>query len=595
MRKQAQRFILVGLDGFQLPMARRFAREGYLPNIARLMEHGVCGELISCLPAWTPTNWGTIATGAYPGSTGLAGWFRRAYDDLEGKSDYSTFSSKACEAETIWEAAERQGVRSLTIFHPISWPPRVKDSMVVAPFYAGPGLQELLIAHEAVWSAKQEEPAWKPMEAARDGKRHKGKISVGAGERGLAPADVEVWFDAEAGKAAIRHDDKTIAEASRGKWSEPVWLDFGPKGQGGLRFHLVRLDPSKGEFLLYQSPVYPRAGYAHPDRLNESIAESCGPFPVMSHLFQSQAQDLIDLSFDQNRDHGLWMAQVAHFLLDREGWQLYYQHYHLLDALSHNHLAGADPSHPAYEPQAGQKHLAMLRRGYQVVDDMLGEWIGLVDSETAIMLLSDHGNSPNFFAVNYDQRLAEAGLQTREDRKIVWEKTKAYMIPQRISDIYINLKGRSPRGVVDPKDYEKVQDEIIDALLDWRNPENGQRVVAFALKKQHAQLVGFYGEEAGDVVFVCNPHYGRGGPATGSVGPSRGANHGPQVATARTQLCSNLAGMILAGSGVRRGYVRDADREGLWNLVDVVPTIAWLMGFQPPRHSRGGVMFDALE
>ena len=66
MRGTAKRFILIGLDGFQLPMARRFAAEGRLPNIRRLLERGSSGELIPCLPCWTPTNWGTIATGAYP-------------------------------------------------------------------------------------------------------------------------------------------------------------------------------------------------------------------------------------------------------------------------------------------------------------------------------------------------------------------------------------------------------------------------------------------------------------------------------------------------------------------------------------------------
>ena len=50
------RFILVGVDGFQAPTAQRFANEGALPNITRLMERGACGELLPRLPSWTPTN-----------------------------------------------------------------------------------------------------------------------------------------------------------------------------------------------------------------------------------------------------------------------------------------------------------------------------------------------------------------------------------------------------------------------------------------------------------------------------------------------------------------------------------------------------------
>ncbi|MCX7015089.1 MAG: alkaline phosphatase family protein [Candidatus Sumerlaeota bacterium] len=595
MKGLAKRFILVGLDGFQLPMARRFAEEGRLPNMRRLMERGACGELIPCLPSWTPTNWGTIATGAYPGTTCLSGWLRRAYDDLDGRHDLSTFSSKACEAETIWEAAERQGVRSLTVFHPVSWPPRVKESMVVAPLGPFGGVAGMTIVKEAVWSAKPEEPGWKAMEVKPGGNGYAARIVVSEGKEGASSAELTVAFDAAARKATVSCAGTVLGEAPLGAWSDPVWLDFGARGKGGLRFKLVRLDPANGQFLLYQSAAYPRSGSAHPERLCELLADQCGPFPEMSHLYASKAADLIDVGYEVSLQQGVWMTRVARLLLEREGWDLYYQHYHLIDGLSHTFLAKADPDHPAYTPQEGEKALTAMRRGYEVVDAILAEWAPLVDDQTAIMMLSDHGNSSNFWAVNYERRLEEVGLLTRNGKDIVWEKTKAYLLPQRITDIYINLKGRSPRGTVDPADYSRVQDAIIDALLDWRNPDTGERIVAYALKKQHAQIVGYYGKEVGDVVFVLNPHYGRGGPANRSVGASGGANHGPQIATAGTSLCSNLAGMILAGPGVRKGYLRDGASEGLWNLVDVVPTIAWMMGFEPPRHSRGGVMLEALE
>ena len=78
----------------------------------------------------------------------------------------------------------------------------------------------------------------------------------------------------------------------------------------------------------------------------------------------------------------------------------------------------------------------------------------------------------------------------------------------------------------------------------------------------------------------------------GSVKPGGGANHGPQIATTRTRFSSNLAGAIVAGPGIRAGYCRDYDKDGFWNLVDVVPTTARMLGFMPPRHARGGVMLD---
>ena len=52
---------------------------------------------------------------------------------------------------------------------------------------------------------------------------------------------------------------------------------------------------------------------------------------------------------------------------------------------------------------------------------------------------------------------------------------KSKCFPQRTMYIYINLKGRDPEGIVEPADYEKVQQQIIDALYSYVDPATGQR------------------------------------------------------------------------------------------------------------------------
>ncbi|MGD8240883.1 MAG: alkaline phosphatase family protein [Armatimonadota bacterium] len=614
---RAKRFILVGLDGLQLPMVKRFVAEGCLPNFQKLLETGSCGEVLPCWPAWTPTNWGTMATGAEPGTTCLGGWFRRAYDDLEGENDFSTFDSRACGAETIWEAAERQGVRSLAIFHPITWPPRVNDSMVAAPLYQGPGIQPMQISHGVIWASQEGPGPRGPMELVKDGDRWRADVElsielVAAGADFIDAAHVlpgaevqtsevtvplRFCFDPRAKSATIEQPDGTlVASAKLGEWSDWTYLPFGQRGEGSLRFHLVRCNPADGDVVLLQSAPYPRSGWAHPESIEQPLLDAVGPFLQSSTAVTGEDPALTDLFFDEQAYHGLWMPRAARLLLDRAGWQLYYQHYHILDAVSHRHLAQADPAHPDYDPDAGAWHEEMFRRAHQVCDDILGEFMDMADDDTVVMAISDHGNVPNFFQCDYLARLEETGLLVRDNGRIVWEKTKAYMLPMRIFDIFINLKGRSPRGAVDPADYETVQEEIIDALLDWRNPRDGKRVVAFAVKKKDAPIFGYYGPEAGDVMFVFNSGYGRGGVPDGSVAPARqGANHGPQILTTRTEFASNLAAAICAGPGIRPGYERDADANGFWQLTGIVSTICHLLGIRPPRDAVGGVMRDMLE
>jgi arylsulfatase A-like enzyme len=46
------------------------------------------------------------------------------------------------------------------------------------------------------------------------------------------------------------------------------------------------------------------------------------------------------------------------------------------------------------------------------------------------------------------------------------------------------------------------------------------------------------------------------------------------------------------GPGIKAGYSRDPEKRGFVRLLDVVPTIAHLLGFQPPRTCEGTVLWD---
>jgi hypothetical protein len=172
----------------------------------------------------------------------------------------------------------------------------------------------------------------------------------------------------------------------------------------------------------------------------------------------------------------------------------------------------------------------------------------------------------------------------------------AYVQTDRGSEVYVNLKGREPMGIVPASEYEKVQEAIIDALLDWRDPAAAKRPVALALKLQDAQIVGYWGTENGDVVLTFNRGYGWGPPLDGqTVGPGREALHGSQIPTSETPYATNLACFILSGRGIRVGYERDWRKYGLMRMVDVTPTIAHLLTLRPPRQSIGSVLVDLLD
>ena len=58
------------------------------------------------------------------------------------------------------------------------------------------------------------------------------------------------------------------------------------------------------------------------------------------------------------------------------------------------------------------------------------------------------------------------------------------------------------------EEYEKVQQEIIDALITYVEPTTGKRPVALALTKADARLLGLHGDNIRDVVYAIQPWFG---------------------------------------------------------------------------------------
>jgi predicted AlkP superfamily phosphohydrolase/phosphomutase len=143
--------------------------------------------------------------------------------------------------------------------------------------------------------------------------------------------------------------------------------------------------------------------------------------------------------------------------------------------------------------------------------------------------------------------------------------------------VYVNLKGRDPEGIVEPEDYEKVQQEIMDALLTYRDPETGKRPVALALSKQDARILGLYGDRIGDVIYAINPWFG--------------SQHGQILPTAEYGACSLKALLVFNGPGIKKGHRL---QRTVW-LTDIVPTICYLLDMPVPEHAEGAIIYQALK
>jgi hypothetical protein len=124
-------------------------------------------------------------------------------------------------------------------------------------------------------------------------------------------------------------------------------------------------------------------------------------------------------------------------------------------------------------------------------------------------------------------------------------------------------------------------DQIIAALYDTADPETGKRMIALALRREDARLVGLGGENMGDVVFAV----------AGGVGSPGGGVHAGQIPTARSRAGTQCALLLAAGPGIKRASrITRTVRQH-----DIAPTISHLLGIPPPAQSEGAVIREMLD
>ncbi len=78
-----RRVIVLGFDGLDFHLTRRWMQEGKLPNLARLAAKGSFLPLRSTYPAASPVAWSTFMAGSNPGKTGIFDFTRLCPDRYE--------------------------------------------------------------------------------------------------------------------------------------------------------------------------------------------------------------------------------------------------------------------------------------------------------------------------------------------------------------------------------------------------------------------------------------------------------------------------------------------------------------------------------
>ena len=112
------RVVVLGLDCGTPALLEDLRAE--TPNIHRLMERGMHGDLASITPPITVPAWACAMTGTTPGQLGIYGFRNRKDHTYDG---LSIAHSGSIQAPAVWDALGARGMRSVLIGVPPSFPP----------------------------------------------------------------------------------------------------------------------------------------------------------------------------------------------------------------------------------------------------------------------------------------------------------------------------------------------------------------------------------------------------------------------------------------------------------------------------------------
>ena len=121
--------LLFGIDGAPFELITKWARQGELPNLGRLLDEGAFGVLRSEVDL-TPPGWSSIYTGKNPGKHGIYDFTRH----VPGTYDFTPVSSATRDSPDLWELLSSQGITVGVLNAPLTFPVRPVNGFLVSGF-----------------------------------------------------------------------------------------------------------------------------------------------------------------------------------------------------------------------------------------------------------------------------------------------------------------------------------------------------------------------------------------------------------------------------------------------------------------------------
>lgn len=542
-KAQVKRAVIVGFDGMDPELAERFIRQGKLPNLAKLSQHGTFKKLRTTFPAISPVAWSTFMTGVNPGKHNIYDFLAR---DL---NNYLPFLSsvevrgpkhslkigkyviplgkaqikRMRHGTPFWHWLGKAGVFCSVIRVPVTFPPEkfpgVLLSGMCVPDLKGSQGTFCLCTTRRIGGKFREGGVHVPVERKGTGWRSyipgpEDPLKAGSGTE--LRTDFEIRPDSAKNQARITVDSEDFV-LKVGEYSEWIPVEFRSElrftARGICRFYLKEISP---EVEVYITPVNidpgrPDLPISHPVTYSIYLSKLFGPYATLG-----LAEDTWGLN-EEVLDDQAFLAQCYSNHADRE--RMFFDAlektrqglcvcvFDTTDRVQHMFWRYLEEDHPAARDVPRDKRPRVIEDLYIRMDALIGRVVQQLDDRTLLMVVSDHGFKSFARCVNLNAWLHQNGYLALKANKaesgdwfedVDWSRTRAYTMG--LNGLYLNLQGREREGVVSPgAEAAALKEELRRKLDGLTDPASGRAGITGVFDCD-ATYAGPYVDNAPDLI-----------------------------------------------------------------------------------------------
>ncbi len=471
-----QKLVVLGFDGMEPKLVRKWMAEGKLPNMQKLAGRGGLYPLETTHSPESPTAWASFATGANAGKHNIYDFLIRDTNTympdlgmVHREPPRFLFNYLPIAAPKLtslrggtsfWVTAGQAGVRSSVLTVPVTFPaenvpngellsglplPDIRGTMGTFYYFGtdlsryeegntefGGILKRLVFDGDIAQTeligppnpiVRQQLRALRAQPSLTDGDRA-ALASLEAHEDVRLP--IAIHWNRQGRTATIDVGDSSV-HLQEGEWSKWVNLDFRinllVRVHGMAQLYLIGAGP---ELQLYISPVNwkpdrPPAPMSAPASLSADLYERLGPYRTLGWAEATWPlnEDRIDEKTFMDDLYRAFddRAEVILQRLDTHQWDVLVGVIESTDRVQHMMWRLIDPAHPMYDRALAARFGDAIERVYRRCDDFVGDVMTRVDDNTPILIVSDHGFHSFRQSVNLNTWLVQEGFMTLQGQQ----------------------------------------------------------------------------------------------------------------------------------------------------------------------------------